>query len=464
MLAIGLYLCFVGASCAYALMDWRRGWLLVVLCGVMQDPVRKLTPGHPVWVSFLVVLVYATILFRARNDLIAHLSEFSRRFPKIYLTVLAFILLLFVAALNGLFFTYGFSKWKVPLLSLFTYCVPMIAIILGYAWLQREEMLYRFFRVYAIATSLALVGTALEYLRVQSPLIGLVAYEGDYIRHLPGIQIRLLSGFYRSPDIMALHAATLTAIGVAMAMRSGVAKELFLWAGAAGWGFLNCMIGGRRKAIYFVVVFVVLFLWRYFRRVQNAQVFALVAILAILGGVIRNLAASESTSVYARGALTTQEEITKRLEGGVFETFEQFGLMGAGLGTATQGVRHLLDTENIGWQEGGLGKLAIEVGLPGIVALALLVWLLLRTLMILTRIPDVPGSSQFARVTLFAMTIANAASFIASAQAYTDAVLALTTGFIAGCLFATAVLDERAAAAAAAAVPETAQLTAAATA
>ena len=141
MLALGLYLCLVGGACAYALMDWRKGWLLVIVCGVVQDPVRKLAPGHPVWVSFLVVLVYAAILFRARNDLLAHLADFSRRFGHIYTAVFTFILLLFVAALNGLFFTYGFSKWKVPLLSLFTYCVPMIAIILGYAWLQREEML-----------------------------------------------------------------------------------------------------------------------------------------------------------------------------------------------------------------------------------------------------------------------------------------------------------------------------------
>jgi hypothetical protein len=32
---------------------------------------------------------------------------------------------------------------------------------------------------------------------------------------------------------------------------------------------------------------------------------------------------------------------------------------------------------------------------------------------------------------------------MASAQAYTDAVLALSTGFFVGCLFATATLDER---------------------
>jgi hypothetical protein len=61
----------------------------------------------------------------------------------------------------------------------------------------------------------------------------------------------------------------------------------------------------------------------------------------------------------------------------------------------------------------------------------------------LTSVPDVVGSSQFIRVALCALVAANAASFIASAQAYSDAVLGLTFGFLIGCLFATAALDER---------------------
>ena len=73
--------------------------------------------------------------------------------------------------------------------------------------------------------------------------------EGDYIRHLPGIQIRMLSGIYRSPDVMAWHASMLAVIGVAMALRAGVRRQLLIWSAVAGWGFVNCMIGGRRKAM-----------------------------------------------------------------------------------------------------------------------------------------------------------------------------------------------------------------------
>jgi hypothetical protein len=163
----------------------------------------------------------------------------------------------------------------------------------------------------------------------------------------------------------------------------------------------------------------------------------------IMAFVVRTILAGEQTSVYAETAMATQEELTSRIEGGIFETFQQFGYLGAGLGTATQGVRHLLGTDlNVGWQEGGLGKLAIEVGLPGIVALIAILATLARILLTLTGIPDVEGSSQFVRAMLFALVIANMAFFVASAQAYSDAILALMTGFFAGCLFATARLDE----------------------
>jgi hypothetical protein len=85
----------------------------------------------------------------------------------------------------------------------------------------------------------------------------------------------------------------------------------------------------------------------------------------------------------------------------------------------------------------------MEVGLPGLMALFVMVIIVGRMLLTLTSIDDVPGSSQFLRVMLFALVNANIAGFIASAQAYNDAVLGLTAGFLVGGLFASAALDER---------------------
>lgn len=446
-MALVSYLVFLGLASAYALRDWRRAWYCLIVCGVVQDPVRKLVPGQPVAVSFLVVGLFGVVLFAARRELLSHAQEFSRRFPRLNTTIIVFLGLLVLSGVNGLM-TYGFDKWKVPLVSFVTYVAPLTAIVLGYAWLQREEMMHRYFRLFALLTSVAMIGSFLEYVRIDSRLLGMVSFQGDYIRHLPGIQIRMLSGFYRSPDIMALNAATLAAIGIMMALRAGMKKEVVFWYGVAGFGFLTCILAGRRKALYFIAVFCAAFLWRYLRRVKASQLLAIVGIVIVLGTVVRNVSSNEETSVYARGAVATRGEFAQRLEGGTMETFRQFGLMGAGLGTATQGVRHLLGSDiNVGWQEGGLAKLAIEVGLPGILCILLLGWIVLRLWIRLTAIRDVQGSSQFLRVSLFGFVVAHGASFLASAQAYSDAVLALTAGFFVGCLFASATLDERAAAA-----------------
>ena len=83
-----------------------------------------------------------------------------------------------------------------------------------------------------------------------------------------------------------------------------------------------------------------------------------------------------------------------------------------------------------------------------------------RVMMRISGHPDIPESSQFARVTLFALVAANVANFMASAQAYSDPVLTLMTAFFVGCLFATATLDERVPVAATSARPALAHATA----
>jgi hypothetical protein len=438
-----LFLAFVAAATIVALTDWQRGLLLVLVVGVLQDPVRKLTPGAPIALTFAVLAVVAAMMFSSHVRVFLNLRDFTTRFGDVSRTMLLVLAMLVIAALNGIA-TFGIGAWKAPMLSFALYTMPVAAILFGYTWLQREEMAYRFMSFYAIVTSVALVGSVLEYLRIDFPGLGLVASYGDYIRHLPGLQIRMVSGFYRAPDIMGWHAAMLASISMAMAVRAGLTSRVWPWLAAMGWGFFNCMISGRRKAIYFVLAFGIVFVWRYFRRLHLSQFVAMVVAGGIMLLIVRNLSSNEKTSVYTRGAVTTREEVFSRLEGGLFATVDQVGIMGAGLGSATQGVRYMLGTENdIGWQEGGLGKLAVEIGIPGLLAVAFLMLATIRLFLLLTRIGDVPGSSQLLRVTLFAITIANAVNFMAAAQAYTDPVLGLLTAFFVGCLFATATLDER---------------------
>ena len=438
-----VFAAFLALSMTVALVDWRRGWMLAIVCGVLQDPARKLTTGAPVVMSLSIVLVYFIVLFAAQDELKAQARDFARRFGGIYSAVLLVFVFLVLAALNGIA-TFGLENWKLPALSFFIYCMPVPAVLLGYAYLQREEQLIRLFRFYSILTAVALIGTPLEYFHLPSRMLGTVALETN-LRFIPGYSIRLLSGFYRAPDIMGWHAATLASIGLLMAMHRKVASRAWPWMVVSGWGFLNCLMSGRRKAIYMIAVFVAVLLWRYVRRLKVSDFLTFVLAAGVIGGVIYQVSSNEDSSVYTRSAETSRDELFGRLEGGLSGSLEQSGFMGAGLGSATQGTQHIVvGKAALGWQEGGLGKLAVELGVPGVLSIAILIVVMMRVLLKLTAHADVPESSQLLRAGLFAMFIADAMNFLASAQAYSDPLLTLFSAFTLGCLLATASLDERA--------------------
>src|SRR5687768_15651437 len=186
------------ASMALAFSNWRYGWMAAVVCGILQDPVRKMTPGTPAILTMSIVAIYAVILFAAIGSLQRNRADFARRFPNLYSTIALFAVVLVFAGLIGLA-TFGVGAWQVPALSFLIYLLPIPAVLLGYSWLTREEQIVRFFQFYAVLTSVAMIGTVLEYLRFQWPVLGVVAMPGGYMRHLTGMQIRVLSGIYRAP-------------------------------------------------------------------------------------------------------------------------------------------------------------------------------------------------------------------------------------------------------------------------
>ena len=450
------FLALLLLACVIAVLDWRRGWYLAIVCGVLQDPVRKLTAGTPVAVTFSVVLVYVFVLVSSHVTLRKALTDVGRRFSSIYAAASLFVVFLVVAGINGLI-TYGLQYWKAPALSFVIYIMPIPALLLGYVFYRRDEDLTPFLVFYSVLTSIALIGVILEYEGVHWRALGLVAAaEGANLRLLTGLQLTMLSGFYRAADVMAWHAATLAMIGIAMAIRARFLRAAWPWMAMASWGVLACFLSGRRKSLYMVVIFVVVFVWRYARRLNVSQAVSFVTLGLLLLFVTHRLTTSERADVYVRAAGTTQSELLNRLEGGLGTTIEQSGFMGAGLGTATQGTQHFTKA-SYSWQEGGLGKLAIELGVPGVVAAVLLVLAFLNYIIKITRAPDEPGTSQIIRCMLMAMIVGNLANFTASAQAYSDPLLTLMTSFFAGCLLATAATESRLAAAASAVpVPATA--------
>jgi hypothetical protein len=88
---------------------------------------------------------------------------------------------------------------------------------------------------------------------------------------------------------------------------------------------------------------------------------------------------------------------------------------------------------------------------------------LLRLTLRISAHPDLPETSHVMRAGLFGLAAADFSTFLASAQAYSDPLLALFSAFTLGMLLGSAMLDERATRRAAAATLTAPGLPAAAT-
>jgi hypothetical protein len=125
---------------------------------------------------------------------------------------------------------------------------------------------------------------------------------------------------------------------------------------------------------------------------------------------------------------------------------ETFGWLGAGLGAGSQGTNEIVE-KKIGdrWgAEGGLGKAAMELGIPG---LLVLLWLA-RALghhLHEELTPLAKRSPEHARMAFgfLAFLIANAATFSVATQAYSDLFILLILGWTLGFLFAMPTLAAR---------------------
>ncbi|HVT45419.1 MAG TPA: hypothetical protein VMT00_13640 [Thermoanaerobaculia bacterium] len=436
-----MFLAFLGLAMAVALVDPRRGWLLALVVGVLQDPVRKMTPGHSPMFILAIAAVYGVVVFGALAKLRDAAARFRTEYRDLYRLFIIFFWFLVLAALNGLV-TFGLTNWKAPALALFVYLLPLPAILLGYLLTRNDRDITRLLTFYAAITSVALIAVPLEFWNENLPFLGTVGMAQDWIRHLPGVQVRLLSGTFRGPDIMAWHAAMLCMIGLTMIVRKGFPRG-WLWMGVSSWGFLCCLMSGRRKMLYMIAVFAAVFLIRFLRRFSIAQVSALAGTALSLWLIVDQMAGGKKSAIYTRSAGTSQGEILKRLEGGLLGTFRQAGLTGLGLGAATQGTRHLVKPGTVGtWQEGGAGKLAVELGFPALIFLLFFGVIAARRMWRIAHAPRLDPPAAVLPLALLALIAANFASFLVSHQPFSDPYLVLMNAYLIGALFATQSMNE----------------------
>lgn len=463
---LALVLLFFAALLAVG--SWRSGLVLCTLTAILQDPMRKLTPGEPVYFVVLVGVVFGAAWIGALMSRVPLQPNSIRGWHQ--QVGVPFALFLIFALVQA---AHSFARFgSVPMtgIGLLSYFAPLPAIVFAYQYAVRFDLLgvTRWMWFYVVVASLSLSGVYFEYIEVDWTALGEVG-EGLIIYDV-SMALKAYSGFFRSSEIAAWHTATIACFSflLLVGQRRSFSRLLFALGLVAFLVAIGTLTGRRKMLVQiaiFISVYFVLIAWfqRGATKIAGVIGFAgLVAYVAIIGLVQsdpgdRNFRSHELSvapdQIYQAYALRTRsvvEDIPDRISQlglqPVKWVVDQYGWFGAGLGTGSQGAQHFGADEALdrGAAEGGLGKLTLELGVPGLLvavwlafAMARYVWRVLGYLAATS-----PTHARFG-YGLLAFSAANVATFTVAAQAYGDVFILLCLGWSLGFLLAMPVLANR---------------------
>lgn len=436
MLVFALLLLACGSAVAF--YRWRWGLAAALLFGLLQDPLRKMMPGTPGAMTMYTLPVLFSALLSAylSGELCVH--SFLQKFPRLNAWLKYFGLYLVIPAALSL--SYGQGTWQITILGIVVYGMVFLTVIAGYAFSQSRNDVSNVLAFYAVITGIILVGGLLEYSGYgeQYAALGTQVLGNIWVTYRTGEALFMYAGFFRGPDIMGWHAALVAMIASFLALKSRGWMR-FVWIALCIWGLFNVWICGRRKMISMLPVFWSCFMLLSFRfsRVRWIVPFFGVLLLIMAASWYLVIGNQKSVSVDAF-YLTTVDEFDDRLLGhgvkSVLTTIQQAGILGYGLGMGQQGIHHINAEKPRLWQEGGPGKVVVELGVPGgILFLGVLGVLVITALHVVGQAAST--GHVMSSMGILSLIIANLASSIVSAQVFGDPFIMLLLAFMTGLLF-----------------------------
>ncbi len=433
-------------SCMVALVDWRKAVYLGILIDFLRDPVRKLASGKPIHVTlsgavlWLLIVIIATIASRRA------LKRMLELYPQLRKAI-RFLLIAMIPAAAISVVTQPMGA-VLALIGAATYLIPPFGVGAGFALARNRAAVRKFMQFYIVVNSIALVGVILQYSGVDFPALGGIDFH--WIRYRTGYTVDLMCGWYRSPDIMGLHAAHV--IMFCLLLVADRRNNSSAWIGLALWAAFCVIVSGRRKMIGIPLVFISCFMtlgWIY--GVNRIGRFASTVIITatVGGGLSVFLLAGDQADDYTEYASTLFTEGAGRsseiVVGSTMSTLQSVGVFGGGLGSATQGRYYMSEGSGAtrGWQEDGVSRLFMEFGVFGVLFIVAAIVVVLRS--VAKSLRSLPATSQakVLQVGLFSIVAGNIASFCISHQQYSgDPVNALLVTLILGMAFAMPTLQQ----------------------
>lgn len=442
-------------------LKWRSALLLCVVVALLQDPLRKIAPGQPLYYNGFVGIVFAAAFIGASvsgvrlgpNMIYGWRQDLNVPFL-LFLTLLGFQAI------------HSYIRWDNPYLPLIGgifYLAPMAAITFAHQLAVRigTPGVMRWMWFYVICVLPWLFAVYLESAGVSSAFLGEVGV-GQIIYDV-GLPTRANAGLFRAAEVAAWHVAT-TSIFLFMVLNGKRLSILKIALIIVAIAFLLSigLLTGRRKMLVQVVVFVgtYFFLLSWFIR-RRAKLALLIIFfgLAAFGSVLSAFgpdagdvavktaqkvsAAPSQFEAWQQRGWTVFADIPDRLQMmgyyPVISAVYGFGWWGAGLGSGGQGAQYFGGGMQVfgGAVEGGLGKVTLDLGVPGLVIFA---WLLITfARLVWFRLAALSRSSRFHANLAFGLVgflISNLAAFAVATQVFGDIYVLLSIGFSIGILLA----------------------------
>ena len=435
-------LLFVGGSLV-CLNDWRRGIYVVVLAGFLQDPIRKMTPGEPVFLSLIAPALFGVCFISAllaEEEL--NFQELNQFNPVLFLPASLFVGWVTISTTITLFTTHSLILAGIGAMA---YLAPIPGLMLGYRFARKPDDLLDLLVFYIIVTAIFSSSIFLEMAGVDSPLLKSVGEGFVFFPESGGITV-LHCGLFRSPEIAGWHCASAVCflVVIGLSRRPGMVFIAFAVL-AAGFILPALILTGRRKFLVEIATFLCLSgaMLTYFKTSMKrlSAVFVVAAILA--AGFFFYITSSElpgEWAVYLQRSSTAQRDSKDRLMLMTVDMLKyviaQNGFFGSGAGTGSQGAQHFGGGAVLvgAAAEGGLGKVLAELGVPG---LLFLVWMFLAIIAyiwaVANRVRDDENAAPLC-YTLVAFLGANAVVFTTAHQIFGDVFILTILGLMLGVL------------------------------
>ena len=420
-------------------VNLRTATITLILVGFLQDPLRKLVPGEPVFITALicVFLVVAFLFAVLRHDPLGMQGivawRRSLRRPALFMLWLIGVQCLRTFLVTG--------NPMLPIIGLISYLTPVPAIVIGSRMLGTPERVTKILRVYMVLTVALSLSVSLGFLGFKSRLLESVG-SGLFIYGEKG-PVELQTGFMRATEVTAWHIGAGVALAIVLAtrkrLRLGVLVPMVI---CAVWMLSTVILTGRRKILFGLVLFVIIyFLSLRFLTKSRRGGGVLVAAVVIAGGLLVVLPdmemfrSSAGATYLERTTNTSGFDRIGSLSGELYRVVYFNGLFGLGAGLGAQGSQHYGAGVGVvgGDAESGPGRIASELGVLGIFGLIWLAFAFVnesrRALRVLAARDKERAAIAAGFVSFLAM---NSAIFLVYHQVFGDPFVLTMIGFVAG--------------------------------